>query len=118
MRAILSPSAVLTIALLLCQGCEMNEDEPENGFIICGVKNPDWFMVLIEEIESDSLYYGGSIIYQHEYEGSYLFHLNIPLSSCVYCRLYDCAGNLVEWSSTEEFEDYLQHRTNETVVWP
>ncbi len=104
--------------MFLFIGCEEEQRNYEEEYNICGVKNPDWFMKLIEEIESDSLYYGGSIILQHEYINTYFFHLDIPVSSCAYCRLYDCNGNLVEWSSEAEFQDYLDNRTNETIIWP
>lgn len=118
MRNILFISFVLSLSLFLYYGCEEEQRNSEEGYIICGVKNPDWFMNLIEEIENDSLYYGGSVIYQHKYQNTYFFHLDIPVSSCAYCRLYDCDGNLVEWSSETEFQDYLDNRTNETIIWP
>lgn len=105
----------LAVGSLLSLGC--NNAEPEEEYIICDVTNPAWFMELIEEAESKPLYYAGSVIYQHKYKSSYLFHFEIPVSSCAYCKVYDCDGNLIEWSSDEEFTDYLNNRTDETIIW-
>lgn len=107
---------LLIFGLFAYNGCEKDQQMNEEEYDICGVINPDWFMDLIEEIEND-LYYAGSIIYSHEYNSDYLFHLEIPVSSCAYCRIYDCVGNLVELSSEAEFQDYLQNRSNETIIW-
>jgi len=109
---------VLGFNVILFEGCEEESSISGKEYIICGETNPDWFLNLIEEVESDTLYYAGSIIYQYEYSDSYFFHLTIPLSSCAYCRLYNCDGNIVEWSSETEFQDFLENRTNEIIIWP
>ena len=78
---------------------------------------PDWLAQLIENIEGDD-YYAGAVIYRHEWRGQYYYHLMIPLSSCAYCDVYDQNGKKIEWTGKQqEFEDYLNNRKNEKVVW-
>ena len=114
----LKPTIIIVMTILISGNCEWPA-EPEGAsyreYNICGAINPDWFMELIEEAESDPYYL--SAIYQHEYGGSYLFHFDSGISSCMYCRIYDCEGHLKEWASQEEFEDYLNNRQDEQVIW-
>jgi hypothetical protein len=112
-RHILFLGALLSFGLFLNEACEEKNQNSKEAYVICGIKNPDWFMNLIDEIGNESSYVG-SIIYQHTYKSNYYFHLEIPVSSCMYCRIYDCDGNLVEWSSVQ---DYLDNRTNEIIIW-
>jgi len=86
---------VIILNLALISSCGENHNNCDYAYIICGVKNPKWFTDLIEEIENNSFYIG-SVIYQHEYQSAFLFHLEIPLSSCAYCKIYDCDGTIVE----------------------
>ncbi|MFB0517050.1 MAG: hypothetical protein ACETWG_10685 [Candidatus Neomarinimicrobiota bacterium] len=117
MNSYLKPTVLIVSVILFFPSCEEPEENScYDEYNICGEMNPDWFMELIEEAESE-LYYMGSVIYQHEYRGSYLFHFEIPVSSCAYCRIYDCDGHLKEWTSQEQFEDYLNNRKDEKVVW-
>ncbi len=105
---------LITLAVLFtCEDNQQNED----GYNICGVTNPEWFMALIEEVESDSMLYFGSVIYRCTYSGDYYFYLDYPLSSCAYCRLYDCDGDLVVWADNNERNDFLEYKTDEKIIW-
>jgi len=103
---------ILSVVLLIA-GCE----EPEDEYIVCGKKNPAWLLDLIEEANSKPLYYAASSICEYEYQDSYLIEFDNPLSSCLLCRVYDCDGNLIEWSSQEEITDFMNNREYRRSIW-
>ena len=78
-------------------------------------QNPRWLTQLISEIENNN-YYHGAVIYRHQWHYKFYYHLMVPLDSCIYCRVYDANGNIIEWSE-ESFQDYIDSRKNEVVIW-
>ena len=78
-------------------------------------QNPEWLTQLIAEIENEK-YYAGAVIYRHQWHSKFYYHLMVPLDSCAYCRAYDTNGNIIEWTN-ESFQDYLENRKNEVVIW-
>jgi len=109
------PMMIVVLAFMAYSGCE--DQQPEDEYIVCGKKNPPWLLCLIEEANSRPLYYAASSICVYEYQDSYLIELSNPLSSCYHCRIYDCDGNLIEWLSHEEKEDFLNNRKNRQLIW-
>jgi len=79
------------------------------------VENPAWLTELINKIKTDSSY-TGSKIYKHEWKSSDYYELNQPISSCLFCKVYNKDGKLVNWSD-EDMESYLNERKNEEVIW-
>ena len=67
------------------------------------------------EIEDNESYWG-SKIYRHKYENEFYYHLEVPVSSCAYCDLYEFYGDKVSWS-TNEIEEYLSNRKEEKIIW-
>lgn len=96
---------LISILVLFMSSCN-KENNPDN---------PQWLEELIIEIQNDE-FYVGSKIYRHQYENEFYYHLEIPLSSCAFCNLYEFNGDQVIWSH-EELEDYLKSREKEKIVW-
>ncbi|NQT63507.1 MAG: hypothetical protein HQ556_11155 [Candidatus Marinimicrobia bacterium] len=99
-------------------GCEEDKDNSDLDYMICGIENPEWFTALVEKAESDPYYYGGSSLIQYEYEGTYIFYFSIPVSSCMYCQIYDCDGNIIELASCDPLLDFIENQSNGTLLWP
>ncbi len=79
-------------------------------------EKPEWLNELIADIQNE-VYYAGSVIYRHEWKSEFYYHLEIPVSSCAYCDVYNQNGVKIVWSDEHNFEDYLQNRKNEKVIW-
>ena len=60
-------------------------------------------------------YYWGSKIYRHTWKSNYYYHLEIPLSSCLYCNIYKYNGENVNWK-TENMDDYLKNKQDEIIM--
>jgi len=87
----------------------------DNSIFNASDQNPEWLTQLISKIENDN-YYFGAVIYRHQWHSKFYYHLMVPLDSCIYCRVYDANGNIIEWSD-ESFQDYIDNRRNEVVIW-
>jgi len=96
-------AAILCVFLFSCNKDEINPD------------NPKWLTELISDIEKDN-YYAGSVILRYKWEGDFYYLLEIPLSSCVLCELYDYKGTK-PGVKEDEIDDFLITRSNETLIW-
>ena len=50
-------------------------------------------------------------------ERGFVYHIEVPTSSCMFCELYDQSGNRMYFQSQAEFEDYRHNRKNGVLVW-
>ena len=101
----------ILLLITLVFSCKKETDLLLTDYYICGEKNPEWFIELIDSISHND-YYTGSTIYELDYNDSKYYHLEIPLSSCYMCNVYDCDGNLVDEA------DFLNYWKNEPeIIW-
>jgi hypothetical protein len=103
----------LSLATALCAGCQHDLGIESFEF---ERDTPGWLKVRIEAMAVDP-YYAGTVVYRHEWKGMFVYHVDIPLSSCAYCEVYDQAGNRIQFASDGALQDYLTNRRNELVVW-
>ncbi len=94
------------LALLVFGACEKQRFED---------KNPTWLDQLIEEMEVKP-YYGGSYINQYTWQNHFYYEITIPVSSCMYCDVYDYEGNRINWEENE-IDDYLENRSKKLLIW-
>jgi len=95
---------ILFIVLVTCQ-----KEEIANPDV------PDWFLPQIEELEKSGQCYGCEIT-QISYDNKTYYHLYCGYWSCMYCKLYDSKGKLVEWE-VGEFNKFLENKQDEKVIW-
>ncbi|MGD1890978.1 MAG: hypothetical protein ACFB15_10345 [Cyclobacteriaceae bacterium] len=102
------------IVFLFFVACQSDEPADVNPEL------PAWLEERIQEdesiINSDSTLlpnYGAWI--RHQYQGSYYFEYDNPLSS-VFLEVYTLEGKLTGWSHAE-FTAYLDKRCCETYLW-
>lgn len=92
---------------LLIGSCQKEETPAPNV--------PDWFQPQIKELESSGECYDCTIT-QITYFNKFYYHLYCGYWSCMYCKLYDNEGNLVEWEN-EDFNNFLENKNSEKVIW-
>ncbi len=76
---------------------------------------PNWMQEMTDTLETND-YYWGSKIYRHDWNSKYYYHLEIPISSCAYCNIYDKNGESIDWK-IEDMEAYLKDRKNKIIMW-
>ena len=76
---------------------------------------PEWLSQKITEIENSN-YYFGTVVYRHQWNLKFYYHIMIPVESCAFCKVYDVNGNKIVWSD-QSFQDYFENRYNEAVIW-
>jgi hypothetical protein len=83
---------------------------------ITNLSTPEWLNSYIEEIQDNPDYYGTKI-YRYEWREKFVYHVMIPISSCAYCEVYDQSGIKIDFRDDSNFQDFLNHKKNEVVVW-
>jgi hypothetical protein len=77
---------------------------------------PVWLKAKIDSISTLPEYFGTKI-YRYEWNWNYIYHMEIPISSCGYCECYDQSGRKIDFSNEERFRDFLQNRRNQVLIW-
>ena len=95
---------LVLVVLFITSGCDK-----------IGNNNPEWINKMTDSLETNDFYWG-SKIYEHEWKSELYYHLEIPLSSCGFCCIYDENGISIDWQ-IEDMDDYLENRKRERVVW-
>lgn len=98
---------LISVVFLFLVSCH-KEDTPNPDV-------PDWFLPQIEELEKSGQCFSCTII-QITYDSKIYYHLYCGYWSCMYCKLYDSKGKLVDWG-LEEFNNFHKKKNNETVIW-
>lgn len=60
---------------------------------------PTWLKAKIDSISSNPEYFGTKV-YRYEWKGYLVYHIEIPISSCAYCELYDQKGKKLKLMMT------------------
>lgn len=81
----------------------------------CATDAPNWLSTRLESLSPSSDYIG-TTVYRYEWRGAPVYHIEIPVSSCAYCELYDQTGEQMEFADEAEFQDFLENKANEAQV--
>lgn len=76
---------------------------------------PVWLKEKIDSMSVDN-FFAGTKIFRYEWKRNFMYHIMIPLSSSVYCELYDQSGNRPQLDQVE-FQDFLKNKKNEIIIW-
>jgi len=98
---------LISVVFLFLVSCQKEETPYQNV--------PDWLLPQIEELEKSEHCYDCTIT-QITYNREIYYHLYCGIWSCMYCKLYDKNGKLVNWEQ-EEFNKFIENKKNETVIW-
>jgi hypothetical protein len=84
---------------------------------VCGTDNPQWIIEMIDDITNNSSYYVGTKLIEYQCSSGYFYYLEVPLSSCAYCTVYDCDGNLVDFNDEYSVGDFTNSIQLQKLVW-
>jgi hypothetical protein len=106
-RLILIPSFLISLLLAACDaGSAFDYDRD----------TPVWLKAKVDSIAAIPEIFGITV-YRYEWNGEFVYHIENLISSCVYCELYDQNGMKVEFTDDETFQDFVESKKNEVVVW-
>ena len=97
--------AFVFLLSLLVTSCEKEEKLPPN---------PDWLNTMISQMENSPL--PGIVIDAYKWNEEYYYHVSNPISSCLFCVIYDYSGAKVTWTD-DEFEDFITNGKRIKAVW-
>lgn len=107
---------IFLLGMLAIFGCK-KVTEPKQDLNICNVTEHQWYMDIIEGAAEGNLLDKSSAICRYTYQDAYYFEVENGLFSCVYCYIYDCDGNLAEFTNSAAAEDFIENRTDRVIIW-
>jgi hypothetical protein len=97
------------LTVLCIAGCQKNRNADEG-------KMPEWAKSTIDSISTIEEY-EGTILYRYTWNNEYVYHFEIPISTCTYCQLFNQSGIKVVFASESQFQDFLNKKTETEVLW-
>ncbi len=97
--------AIVFLLSLLVMSCEKDEKLPPN---------PEWLNTMISQLENSPL--PGISIYAYKWNENYYYRVSNPISSCLYCDMYDYSGARLTWTD-DEFKDFETNGKLIKAVW-
>ena len=105
--------AILSIVVIVSVGCQNgNSVEPFNY----ERDTPAWLKVKIDSMSTNQ-YYHGSQVYRYIWRNDFIYDIFIPVSSCVYCEVFNKDGAKITFTGDNMLQDYLNNRKDEILVW-
>ena len=77
---------------------------------------PAWLKVQIDSMSTNQ-YYHGSQVYRYIWHNDFIYDIFIPVSSCVYCEVFNKDGAKITFTGDNMLQDYLNNRKNEVLIW-
>jgi hypothetical protein len=79
---------------------------------------PAWLKAKIDSVTTaNPKYYSGTKVFRYEWNEQYIYHFSIPLSSCVYCEVYDQNGRKIQFTDNAMKSDFEQNKINKVLLW-
>lgn len=106
---------ILFIAFLVFAftGCELEDFTIPFNF---GKDAPSWLKIKVASLTDTGMYVYMQV-YRYEWNDKYVYNITSPFNSCIFCDMYDDAGNNLIFSTNEMFLDFLYNKKNETLIW-
>ena len=101
-------STFLIITLISCS----NSVEPFNY----ERDTPQWLKLKIDSLDAEPNY-AGTIVYRYEWHTQFVYHISIPISSCMYCLVYEHNGDLINIGDSNTVNDFHNNKKNQVIVW-
>lgn len=114
--------AYITLVMLITTfiigfACEKKSQDELTDINVCGTRNPQWIVEMIDDITENSAYYAGAKLIEYQCTSGYYYYLEVPLSSCAYCTVFDCDGKQVEFSDDYTVGDFTNSIQLQKLVW-
>ena len=94
----------------LLSSCQKEDDDRVNPAI------PKWLEPRIEALENSEACFACSVT-RYTYHDEFYYSVYCGHWSCVMCEVYDSDGNRIADEQQLDYQDFLENRTDETVVW-
>ena len=101
---------ILSLIVVLLSGCKKND------IVQASTDNPEWLKVKISTMSADQ-YYMGTKVFRYKWNGAYIYYIEIPVSSCAYCDVYDQSGNKISFTDNAIFQNFQTNRSDEVLIW-
>ncbi len=75
---------------------------------------PGWLKEKILTMSLDEKHYAGAKVFRYSFEGDYVYWINNPWSSCIYCELYYADSTRLTGESLREFE---KEKDEPLLIW-
>jgi hypothetical protein len=111
-RSIVSLCVLLSLVLVSC-----NKDSGVEPYDYAR-DTPEWLKEKISVMSNDTThFFAMAKVYRYKWREALIYHISIPLSSCMYCELYDQNGNRIQFSNDVTLMDFLTNRSGEILIW-
>jgi hypothetical protein len=110
-RILLVPAVIVFFVLVGCAN-----DSGQEPFDYAR-DTPMWLKQKIAVMSTDTRSFVGTRVYRYNWHWQFVYHISIPLSSCVFCEIYDQLGNKIQFANDAMLQDFLSTRTDQILVW-
>jgi len=96
------------------------------AFILCQNKNstsfnydhdcPTWLKMKIDSL-TNNLDNAGTEVYRYDWNERFVYHIHIPINSCVFCLLFDQNGNKIQFASNDMISNFEKNRKSKMLIW-
>ncbi len=101
------------ITFLLLTGYVLGQTEDSAGTVSSN-EIPGWLKEKIKEMTLDENHYAGTKVFRYETGGDFIYWINNPWSSCIYCELYYSTGvRLTE----KEIKEFMKEKDEPLLIW-
>jgi hypothetical protein len=109
---------IVSLGVLLCLvliGCQKDSGVEPYDY---ARDTPEWLKEKISVMSNDTThFFAMAKVYRYNWREELIYHISIPLSSCMYCELYDQRGNRIQFSKDAAMVDFLTNRSGEILIW-
>lgn len=105
MRRLILVCCFMPLLLIECDNTVVGPFECEGDI-------PGWLVTKLDSLHG----MWGTRVYRYEWKGEFVYHIENPISSCLYCELFDRDGNDIQFSDDDEFQDFLANKENKVLV--
>jgi hypothetical protein len=96
--------------LLLLNGCNKDSGvQPSSD-------QPEWLRIKIDSMSANHDY-SGTKVFRYKWRGDFVYHIEIPVSSCIYCELYTPEGVKIKFADNNELQDFMNNKTDMVLIW-
>jgi len=75
---------------------------------------PGWLKEKIKTMSIDEKHYAGTKVFRYQIGGEYVYWINNPWSSCMYCELFYPDGTAL---SSESIKEFVKQKDEPLLIW-
>jgi hypothetical protein len=99
-------TALILFFFALLISCKKKDEFPET---------PDWLKDRISQMDT-AYNYAGASVYLYKWNEEYYYHILNPISSCMFCEVYNYDGVKIVWTD-QTFNDFINNGEKLETIW-